>query len=359
MDKNFFFKNKKVFITGINGFKGSWLSFYLNSVGSKVSGIGLKKDSSEFFQKLKIYNKVEFYNQNILDFYNVNKLVKKFKPDLIIHLAAQSIVAHSYINPIETFNINVIGSGNILQITKEQNIPGLVYITSDKCYLNKETLKPYKENDTLGGIDFYSSSKASAELLFYSYYKNFFSKNKFLKIGSARAGNVIGGGDIKSYRIIPDLYRAIKNNEKCFFLRSPSSVRPWQHVLEPITGYMVLGKKILNNELVTNLDPSWNFGPDIINVCNVKKLCDLFGENFKHKIILKKHISKNKFYESKLLYLSNKKAKKELNWKPRLNLKNTISFTSEWYKKNLHSDLKSLNNETIKQIDFFNHFYNF
>ena len=219
MNNNFFY-NKKIFITGINGFKGSWLSFYLKQIGAKVAGIGLKKDSSEIFKKLKIYEVISFYNQDILDFKEVNFLVKKFKPDLIIHLAAQSIVAQSYVDPVDTFKINVIGSGNIIKIAKEQQIPGLVYITSDKCYLNKETLATYKEKDQLGGIDFYSSSKASAELLFYSYYKNFYQKNKYLKIVSARAGNVIGGGDIKKFRIIPDLYNSIKNKKIFFYFKT-------------------------------------------------------------------------------------------------------------------------------------------
>ncbi len=354
-----FFNNKKIFITGINGFKGSWLSFYLNQIGSKVAGIGLKKDSSEIFKKLKIYKEINFHNQNILDFKKVNSLIKKFKPDLIIHLAAQSIVAESYVNPIDTFKINVIGSGNIIRIAKEQKIPGLVYITSDKCYLNKETLSPYKEDDQLGGIDFYSSSKASAELLFYSYYKNFYNKNKYLKIASARAGNVIGGGDTKKFRIIPDLYSSIKKKKKIFYLRSPSSVRPWQHVLEPVTGYMTLGKKILNNELSSDLNPSWNFGPNKKNVCTVKNLCNLFKKNFSYKINLKKNNSNKTFYESKLLYLSNQKAKNELNWTPLLNLKSTVKFTSDWYKKNLDSNLKLLRAETSKQVEIFNNFYDF
>lgn len=358
MNSNFFFK-KKIFITGINGFKGSWLSFYLKKVGAKVAGVGLKKDSSEFFKKLKIYNLVQFNEQNILDYKNLNRLIKNFKPDLIMHLAAQSIVAYSYKDPLDTFKTNVIGSGNILKITEKQNIPGLVYITSDKCYLNIETTRPYKENDILGGIDFYSSSKAAAEMLFSSYHKNFYSKNKFLNIASARAGNVIGGGDIKKFRIIPDLYSAIKNNKTNFFLRSPAAIRPWQHVLEPITGYLKLGKKILNNELKSDLYPSWNFGPNLKNVCNVKKLCNLFIKNFSTKINFKLSHSNNKFYESKLLYLSNKKASKELNWKPLLNLDDTVKFTSRWYKKNLYSDLKSLRKETNAQIDFFNDIYDF
>ena len=357
------YKNLKIFITGINGFKGTWLALFLKKCGAKVSGIGLKEDNSEIFKKL-LSKKIDFEHLNILNKNELEQIIKKKKPDIIFHLAAQSIVSESYENPINTFQTNVIGSANILEITKNLNIPALVYITSDKCYLNKETYKPYKESDELGGIDFYSSSKACAELVFNSYFHNFYKMNKYLSIASTRAGNVIGGGDLKPFRIVPDIYRSLankKNKVKEIILRNPKSIRPWQHVLEPITGYMTLGLKLLNNELSSDLIPNWNFGPDKVNCKTVEILTKNFIKNFDKDLKVKVKVNKNKktFYETKLLFLSNSKAKKELKWKPLLNFNDTVKFTSEWYCKNLMQDFKKIEKETDRQILYFNDFYHF
>ena len=357
------YKNLKIFITGINGFKGTWLALYLKKCGAKVSGIGLKKDNSEIFNKL-LSKKIEFKHLNILNKSALEQIIKKKKPDIIFHLAAQSIVSESYKNPANTFQTNVIGSANILEITKNLNIPALVYITSDKCYLNKETYKPYKESDELGGIDFYSSSKACAELVFNSYFHNFYKKKRHLNIASTRAGNVIGGGDIKPFRIVPDIYKSIINKKKKYKeirLRNPNSIRPWQHVLEPITGYMTLGLKLLNNKLSSNLIPNWNFGPNRVNCKTVEILTKNFIKKFDKDLRVKVKLNQynTTFYESKLLFLSNSKAKKELNWKPLLGFNDTIKFTSEWYYKNLMEDLGKIEKETDRQILYFNDFYHF
>lgn len=357
------YKNLRIFITGINGFKGSWLALYLHNLGAKVIGVGLKNETSEIFNKLKVYNKVKFIDCDILHFQKLKEIISQAKPDIFFHLAAQSIVSESYINPIKTLNTNIIGSANILELVKKLNIQSLVYITSDKCYLNKETYNPYSETDILGGIDFYSSSKACAELVFNSYYNNFYRMKKFIKIASARAGNVIGGGDLKAFRIVPDIYRIIKknsSNKKILFLRNPKATRPWQHVMEPVSGYMLLGLKILNNELSTNLLPSWNFGPDKINCKTVENVSKDFIKNFGKDLKIKiKNKSNKNFYESKLLFLSNKKSRKELKWKPILNYNDTIKFTADWYYKNLNEDLSEVTKETYYQIEYFNSFYNF
>ena len=256
------YKNLKVLVTGSTGFKGAWLSFWLNIIGAKVVGIGLKPEKgSIIFSALNLQNKIKQYFVDIRNFNNLNKIVKKEKPDIIFHLAAQSIVSTSFEKPLETFETNVIGSTNILETVRINKIPNLVYITSDKCYLNLDKQGSYKEDDILGGIDNYSSSKASAELVFNSYYQSYF-KNKFLTVGSARAGNVIGGGDFKKNRIVPDIINSLKKN-KPIILRNPNATRPWQHVLEPLSGYLLLGSKLINKELKKNFDPNWNFGPPL------------------------------------------------------------------------------------------------
>ena len=230
-------------------------------------------------------------------------------------------------------------------------IPHLVYITSDKCYLNLDKTNSFKEHDVLGGLDNYSSSKASAEILFSSYF-NSFLKKKYLSLASVRAGNVIGGGDMKVNRIIPDIVKAFYN-KKNIILRSPKSTRPWQHVLEPLSGYLLIGEKLLNKKLNNKILPSWNFGPEIYNCKNVEFITKLFLKKLetkktKIKIEIK---NKKKFYESKFLSLNINKAKKELHWKPRLNLNHTIDFTADWYKN--YFEKKNMEYYTENQINTF------
>ena len=213
------YKNLKVLVTGSTGFKGSWLSYWLFLSGSKVVGVGLKpEEDSILFDSLKLKKKIKQYFIDIKDFDKINKIIKSEKPDIIFHLAAQSIVSTSFTNPLETFGTNIIGSTNILESSRRNKISNLVYITSDKCYLNLGKKDSVKESDLLGGLDNYSSSKASAELVFASYFDSYFKKQKRLSIGSARAGNVIGGGDFKKDRIVPDVIKSLKrkkyNSEK-------------------------------------------------------------------------------------------------------------------------------------------------
>ena len=225
----------------------------------------------------------------------MNNIIKKEKPDIIFHLAAQSIVSKSFYIPLETFGTNVIGSVNILESVRVNNIPNLVYITSDKCYLNLNKLGSFKEGDVLGGKDNYSSSKASAELVFFSYYQSYFKKNH-ISIGSTRAGNVIGGGDFKDNRIIPDIIKSFKKR-KPIVLRNPKATRPWQHVLEPLSGYLTLGQKLLNKELKGHLYPSWNFGPNLKNCKNVITIVKLFIKEWgvkNQKVLFNKN---KKYYE--------------------------------------------------------------
>lgn len=346
------YKNKKILITGSTGFKGAWLSFWLHKLGAKVVGVGLKPEKdSVLFNKLNLKKKINQYFINLVNFRKINKIVKKEKPVLIFHLAAQSIVSNSFSNPLTTFNTNIIGSLNILETFRLNNIKGLVYVTSDKCYLNDDKKKSFKENDFLGGKDNYSASKASAENIFFSYHHSYFlkTKSKYLSAVTARAGNVIGGGDMKKDRIVPDIIRSVLK-AKPILLRSPNATRPWQHVLEPLSGYLLLGQKILENRLDKKIAPSWNFGP----IANKKRVIDV-TRNILNNLNSKNKIFKNKkkFSEPNFLSLNISKAKRELNWKPKLNFKETIFFTAEWYKCFLMN--QNLENKTLEQIEFFTH----
>jgi CDP-glucose 4,6-dehydratase len=344
------YKNLKVIVTGSTGFKGTWLCYWLHLLNAKVIGIALKPEKgSILFEKLLLSKKIKQVYLDINNFKKLNNVIKKENPDIIFHLAAQSVVSESYNNPIETIKTNILGSANILEIARINKIKNLVYITSDKCYLNDGRKTSYFENDILGGEDLYSASKACAELLFESYYKSFLNVNKKLAYASTRAGNVIGGGDMKKNRIVPDVIKSLKNKSP-LIIRSPDSTRPWQHVLEPISGYLKLGEMLLDKKISNIIKPNWNFGPNTINcktvITVVKEIINYWGEEKKIKIIRNKQ-----FKEAKLLMIANDKAKKELNWSPTLTFKETIKMTVEWY-KNCFFENKA-EETTIKQIEYF------
>ena len=344
------YKNKKIIITGSTGFKGSWLCFWLHLLKANIVGISLhpEKDSI-LYKKLKINKKIKQYFLNIQDLNKLDKIIKKEKPDLIIHLAAQSIVSSSYQDPINTIKTNVVGSANILETVKKNNVKNLLYITSDKCYLNKDEKIIYKESDRLGGEDLYSASKASAEIIFEAYIKSFFSKNKKINYATARAGNVIGGGDMKKDRIVPDIMRSLIKKTK-LIIRSPSAVRPWQHVLEPLHGYLILGNYLMTNKLNNKIVPNWNFGPNINNIKSVKEIANksLKLWNIKKRILFR---NDKKFKEVNFLMLNSNKAKKEIFWKPKLNFNDTMKLTVDWY-KSFHKN-ENLEEVTKQQIQFF------
>lgn len=327
--KSNFFLNKKILVTGHTGFKGSWLSFYLYLLGANVMGLSLKpKIKPSLYEILNLKDKIKSNYINILDKKSLQKKILNFKPDIIFHLAAQAIIKESYNNPLNTWNTNLIGSIHILEILRDLKKPcTCVMITSDKCYKNLEKKNGYKENDILGGDDPYSASKAAAELSFKSYF-NSFLKNTKHRIVTARAGNVIGGGDWSMNRIIPDCVKSKISNKKVK-VRNPNASRPWQHVIEILNGYLKLAKKLSEDKKLNG--QSFNFGPKNTEIVPVKNILEHIKSSWKDfKWIKSKNLIKN---ETKMLVLNTKKAERILNWKTRLDVRQATILTIEWYKK--------------------------
>jgi len=322
-----FFKNKKILITGHTGFKGSWLSCILNSFGADIFGISDGRINSLIYNR-KIANYRKEYFFDLKEKKNVKKIIKRIKPDIIFHLAAQSLVFKSYLNPSKTWQSNLLSSLNILEASRDlKKKIILIMITSDKCYKNKEIDRGYKETDELGGDDPYSASKAATEIMIKSYYNSFLKEKKNIRLATARAGNVIGGGDWSNHRLVPDLIKSWKKNKKVK-ISNPNSTRPWQHVLEPLSGYLKLAQ-MLNKKKELN-GQSFNFGPNKKNNFTVMNLTEKIAFFFKKENFWIIKNNKN-FHEAKLLKLNSKKSEKLLKWRPRLNFKKTAEFTANWY----------------------------
>jgi CDP-glucose 4,6-dehydratase len=324
------FKNKKVLITGHTGFKGSWLSVWLTLLGAKVTGIALHPPTEpSHFEAL---NLKKIVNSIILDIRNredLKNLVNQAKPDYIFHLAAQSLVSKSYNDPLATWDTNLIGTINLLNsLTDLEHKCNIVIITSDKCYENKEWIWGYREIDQMGGADPYSASKGASELAFSSFFRSFLKYKENISIASARAGNVIGGGDWALDRIIPDCVKKWVNKENVN-LRNPNSTRPWQHVLEPLSGYIKLAETLDVNKKING--DSFNFGPDLSSSYSVLDLVNEMSKYWKDAKWNNVQDSDVKIEESKLLQLNCDKSKNILNWQPTLNFSDTVKFTAEWY----------------------------
>ena len=342
------YKNKRVLITGHTGFKGSWLTLWLSKLGANIQGFS--KDiptNPSLFEALDLEKEINHSIGDILDYDSLLKVFKDFKPEIVFHLAAQPIVSESIKNPIDTYKTNIIGSANLLEcIRNSDSIKSAVMITSDKCYENVEWEYGYREVDTLGGKDPYSASKAGAEIIFSSYFRSFI-KEKNIGICTARAGNVIGGGDWAKDRIVPDTIKSWSSNFPVD-LRNPLSTRPWQHVLEPLSGYLLLGSCLLNNKVLNN-GSSFNFGPSSEVIKSVEDLIDEMS-NFWHDA--QKNVPENSanYNESSLLKLNCDKALKELQWKPTLSFEETAEFTIKWYLENIKED-NNIIKFTNEQID--------
>ena len=327
------YKNKKVLITGNTGFKGSWLTIWLLKLGAKV--YGLAKDiptEPSMFKKLQVDNKITHYTEDVRDLDSVIRIITEVNPDFIFHLAAQALVSVSYSDPIETITTNIIGTTNILEALKQSNHKCVgIFITSDKCYDNVEWEWGYKETDTLGGKDIYSGSKGAAELVFKSYYHSFFNQDvSNVKVATSRAGNVVGGGDWAKNRIVPDCMRAWSKKE-IVEIRSPNATRPWQHVLEPLSGYLLLGQQLYNGENVNG--ESFNFGPMSQHIHTVEDILKEMSKYWNINDFSKayKITDDIKFHEAGLLKLNCDKALFHLKWLPTLSYDQLMRFTGSWY----------------------------
>ncbi|AWI06922.1 CDP-glucose 4,6-dehydratase [Clostridium drakei] len=335
-----FYKDKNVLITGHCGFKGSWLALWLKELGANVIGYGLSPyTQNDNFEVTKLKDKIIDIRGDIRDLNKLNNIFSVYKPEIVFHFAAQPLVRVAYENPKETYEINVMGTLNVLEaIRKSETVKTAVMITSDKCYENNEQIWTYRESDPLGGYDPYSSSKACCELLIASYRKSFFNEADYKvhnkAIASVRAGNVIGGGDWSRDRIVPDCVRALRNKES-IKIRNPGAVRPWQHVLEPLCGYLELAKKMYYN---INYCGAWNFGPDFKSIIKVSELVDFFIKAWgsgKYESVY----CNDGYHEANLLSLDCTKAKLLLEWKPRLKIDEAINYTVDWYKCFENSDM--------------------
>lgn len=330
-----FYSGKKVLITGHTGFKGAWLTQILLGFGAKVCSYSLEPNTEpNLFNVLGFEKSIKHAIGDIRDFELLNKTIKKFKPDIIFHLAAQPIVRDSYDNPLYTYEVNVMGTANVLESIRLNNIKTGVIITTDKVYENTEQDVAYKEEDKLGGHDPYSNSKSCADLVVSSYIKSFFnpsdhgSKHETL-IASARAGNVIGGGDWAKDRLVPDIMRAFLERDENLIIRSPKAIRPWQHVFEPLSGYLLLGMRL--GEGHVDKAGAWNFGPEQEDMQSVEKVLEIVINKLgRGKVVVQEDRTK---HEANLLKLDNTKAKQILGWKTKYNLEKAILETADWYEK--------------------------
>ena len=325
------YNGKKVLITGHTGFKGTWLALWLMSLGADVLGYALQPQTNpSIFEAVALERQIKSIFGDILDTEKLERVFCEFRPDFVFHLAAQPLVRRSYFEPVQTYQTNVIGTLNVLQAAlKSGNVTAFVNVTTDKCYENKETTVPYKEDDAIGGYDMYSSSKGCVEIMSSSYRRCFLQGENGYNMATARAGNVIGGGDWAQDRLVPDCIRALVSGIK-IILRNPDAVRPWQHVLEPLGGYLLLGQK-LACENGGSFAQGFNFGPDKNSVLTVgdvaKRLVRLWGGG---KIYVKRD---TKLHEAKLLMLDTEKAQNLLGWHPCYNADEAIEKTVEWYRQ--------------------------
>ena len=347
-----FYKGKTVLVTGHTGFKGSWLSVWLHEMGARVIGYSLDTlYENDNFVLSGIGDKIVDLRGDIRDKDRLSEVMSTYRPDIVFHLAAQALVRLSYEIPAETYEVNLMGTINVLEaIRTTESVKVGVFITTDKCYENKEQIWGYRENEAMGGYDPYSSSKAACEIAIASWRRSFFHPDDFEKHGksilSARAGNVIGGGDRGLDRIIPDCIKSLEAN-KPIEIRSPNSIRPWQHVLEPLNGYLLLAKKAY--EEPSAYCEAWNFGPKDDSIATVWDVATLVVNAY-GKGTLKDVSNKQNVHEATLLRLDISKARFKLGWQPLLSLQENIELTVDWYKRYKYTDVYEL---CLEQIRYF------
>lgn len=325
-----FWRGKRVLLTGHTGFKGSWLSLWLQKSGAVVAGYALPPPSVEsLFELASVGDQMQSTFADIRNLESLKSVIKRFDPEIVFHLAAQPIVRLSYDSPVETIEVNVMGTVNLLEaVRRSKSCRVVVNVTSDKCYENKEWVWGYRESEAMGGFDPYSSSKGCAELITSAYRRSFFAggNGRPVAVATARAGNVIGGGDFAMYRIIPDIMTAIRKRAT-LKIRSPNAIRPWQHVLDPLSGYLLLAEKLWEDPKAYS--EGWNFGPSLDDARTVRwiveKLRELWPEEFAWEID-----SEPAPHEAHFLTLDSSKARMKLGWKPRWTLERSLQAIVEW-----------------------------
>lgn len=334
-----FWKNKRVLITGHTGFKGSWMSLWLQKLEAKIIGYSLPPPTDpSFFEIGNLSKGMISITGDVRDLEHLKEILAKYKPEIVIHMAAQTIVRYSYSNPVETYSTNVMGTVNLLEAVRQtSSVRVILNITSDKCYENNEWLYGYRENDRMGGQDPYSSSKGCAELITSAYRSSYFSEKEFqnhgVTIGSARAGNVIGGGDWALDRLIPDIMNAIMQ-KRPVVIRNPNSIRPWQHVLCPLEGYFLLVEKLW--EQGPEFAEGWNFGPDVKDCKPVSWIVKDLSRLWTEKIDWELDPNENP-HEASYLFLDCGKSKRQIGWSPKLKLREALKLIVEWYQAYLQN----------------------
>jgi CDP-glucose 4,6-dehydratase len=356
INKSFWY-GKRVFITGHTGFKGSWLCLWLQELGAIVTGYSLKPPTQpNLFELSNCGNNMNSLIGDVRDYDRLSKEIANANPEIVFHLAAQPLVLNSYNDPIETYSTNVMGVVNLFEAARKvgKNIKVIINVTTDKCYENKEWHWSYRENEPMGGFDPYSSSKGCSELITNAFRNSYFNPNNYsnhgLCISTARAGNVIGGGDWAENRLIPDIMNSLISN-KTIIIRYPNAIRPWQHVLEPLSGYLCLANKMYNDG--QRFSEAWNFGPyenDVKSVdWIVNRITNLWGANAGYKIQ-----ETDKLHEATYLKLDISKAINRLNWKPTWNIEQSLELIVEWYK--IFNNNENIRNISLKQIQLFEKF---
>ena len=351
MNNRSFWNGKKVFVTGHTGFKGSWLCLWLHSLGAEVTGYALNPPTQpSLFELCHIDQLIDSKIADIRDLEKLRDTMRAVKPEIVFHMAAQPLVRDSYKIPVETYAINVMGTVHLLEAVRQTTgIRAVVNITTDKCYENKEWCWGYRENEPMGGYDPYSNSKGCSELVTSAYRNSFFNVKNYLQHGvglaTARAGNVIGGGDWATDRLIPDIFKALLQKE-IIKIRNPRAIRPWQHVLEPLSGYMILAQKLFEHG--PEYAEGWNFGPNDNDAKEVewivKKICEIWGQSASYEIHEENHL-----YEANYLKLDCSKAKMKLGWSSNWNIETTLEQTIEWLLD--YHNAKDLRNTCFRQIE--------
>lgn len=347
-----FWRGKRVFLTGHTGFKGSWLALWLQHLGAEISGYALPPETSPaLFNALGLAGGINSIEANICDAAELERRITAASPEVVIHLAAQSLVRRSYDDPVETFRTNGLGTVNLLEIVRHKpSIRATVIVSSDKCYENQELARGYIEGDLLGGHDPYSASKAVTEIVTASYRKSFFAPAG-LGIASARAGNVIGGGDWSEDRLVPDLIRAIGAGQ-CAEVRNPSAIRPWQHVLEPLSGYLLLAERLSQDPV--RYSGAWNFGPEDHSSKSVRELADEVCSAWGQGAGWDSKPQPGHKHETEVLRLDSSKSRQVLGWAPTWNFQTAVSRTTGWYRKyQQDSSVGNVRSSTLADIELY------